>query len=57
MSRVRLLVRDHRATQAYRRPLMSLLSKPSVTALTTLIITAPTGDSRGLYGLVSMQKD
>jgi hypothetical protein len=36
---------------------MSLLSNQSVTALTTLITTASTEDSKGLHGLVAMQKD
>ena len=57
MSYIMLVVWNHRATQAYGRQLMSLLSNQSVEALTALVRpTSPEG-SRGPQGLVYMQID
>jgi hypothetical protein len=48
MSYITRVVWNHRATQAYGRQLMSLLSNQSVTALDTLAKTTSTEGNREL---------
>jgi hypothetical protein len=52
MSYITRVVWNHRATQAYGRQLMSLLSNQSVTALNILVKTTATEGDRELSGRV-----